>query len=59
MVLLLTSSSQSSYTGLFFNVPKCDVGLITLAGLDVTDNGFGIWNVTMLVQGAVAGASDC
>lgn len=52
-------SNCAFYTGLSFNVPKCNVGPITLAGLDVTDNGFGVWNVTMEVQGAVANASDC
>ena len=56
---LLTSLPKFFYTGLSFNVPKCDIGPITLAGLDVTDNGFGIWNVTMPVVGAVSDADDC
>jgi hypothetical protein len=56
---VLTLLSQASYTGLFFVPPKCDVGPITLAGLDVTDNGFGVWNVTMQVVGASKDADDC
>ena len=36
---------------LSYNAPKCGTGPITLAGLDVTDNGFGVWNVTFPVVG--------
>jgi len=50
---------DSFYTGLSFNAPACNVGPITLAGLDITDNGFGVWNVTMNVTGTAYNATDC
>ena len=36
---------------LSYNAPKCCTEPITLAGLSVTDNGFGVWNVTFPVAG--------
>jgi hypothetical protein len=42
---------QETYTMLSYNAPKCCTEPITLAGLSVTDNGFGVWNVTFPVAG--------
>ena len=36
---------------LSYNAPTCGYGEVMLAGLGVTDNGFGVWNQTMLVTG--------
>ena len=37
---------------LSYNAPACSPGPITLGGLSVTDNGFGVWNVTFPVTGS-------
>ena len=42
---------QESYTGLSYVAPLCGTGSITLKGLDVTDNGFGVWNYTLPIIG--------
>jgi hypothetical protein len=46
---------------LSYNAPKCGTEPITLAGLSVTDNGFGVWNVTFPVLGGLPldGDGDC
>ena len=45
------TSLQETYTMLSYNAPKCGNGMVMLAGLGVTDNGFGVWNQTMQVTG--------
>jgi hypothetical protein len=42
---------QETYTGLSYHAATCGDGSVTLAGLVVTDNGFGVWNYTMTVVG--------
>lgn len=45
---------------LSYNAPKCGTGPITLGGLSVTDNGFGVWNYTFPVTGGLAfGSAGC
>ncbi len=46
---------------LSYNAPKCGNAPITLAGLSVTDNGFGVWNFTFPVVGGLLldGDGDC
>ncbi|KAF4627142.1 hypothetical protein G7Y89_g11010 [Cudoniella acicularis] len=41
-----------TYTLLSYNAPADVVGPVTLGGLSVTDNGFGVWNYTFNVVGA-------
>ena len=36
---------------LSYNAARCGDGMVSLAGLVVTDNGFGVWNQTMQVTG--------
>jgi len=43
---------------LSYNAPKCGTTPITLGGLSVTDNGFGVWNVTFPVVGGMAIDAD-
>jgi len=43
---------NETYTMLSYNAPACSPGPITLGGLSVTDNGFGVWNVTFPVTGS-------
>jgi hypothetical protein len=52
---------QETYTMLAYNAPKCGTAPITLGGLSVTDNGFGVWNVTFPVSGGLPldGDGDC
>jgi len=51
---------NETYTMLSYNAPKCGTGPITLGGLSVTDNGFGVWNVTFPVTGGLAfGSAGC
>jgi hypothetical protein len=38
---------------LSYNAPKCGTEPITLGGLSVTDNGFGVWNFTFPVVGGL------
>jgi hypothetical protein len=45
---------QATYTMLSYHAPKCGTEPITLGGLSVTDNGFGVWNFTFPVVGGVA-----
>ena len=49
------SYEQASYTGLSYNVPICGPanGTLTIAGLGVTDNGFGVFNYTLPVTGSI------
>ncbi|MCJ1396891.1 hypothetical protein MMC11_000081 [Xylographa trunciseda] len=42
---------NETYSMLSYNAPKCGNGVVMLAGLGVTDNGFGVWNQTMQVTG--------
>jgi hypothetical protein len=46
---------------LSYNAPKCGTEPITLGGLSVTDNGFGVWNFTFPVVGGLPldGDGDC
>jgi hypothetical protein len=46
---------------LSYNAPKCGTEPITLGGLSVTDNGFGVWNFTFPVVGGIPldGDGDC
>ncbi|MCJ1406052.1 hypothetical protein MMC19_000117 [Ptychographa xylographoides] len=48
-------SCNASYTGLSYNVPICGPanGTLTIAGLGVTDNGFGVFNYTLPVTGSI------
>lgn len=47
------NTQQSTYTELFYNAPACvPGGNITLAGLSVTDMGFGVWQYTFPVTGS-------
>ncbi|KAE9373509.1 hypothetical protein N431DRAFT_465795 [Stipitochalara longipes BDJ] len=52
---------NETYTMLSYNAPKCGNAPITLGGLSVTDNGFGVWNVTFPVVGGLPldGDGDC
>ncbi|KUJ21862.1 uncharacterized protein LY89DRAFT_681239 [Mollisia scopiformis] len=43
---------NQTYTKLSYHAPKCAPGPITLGGLSVTDNGFGVWNKTFEVSGS-------
>lgn len=43
---------NQTYTQLSYNAPKCASGPITLGGLSVSDNGFGVWNQTFAVTGS-------
>lgn len=46
-------SGTPSYSQLSFNVPKCvHSGNITIAGLSVTDAGFGVWKYNFPVTGS-------
>ena len=38
---------------LSYHAPKCGTEPITLGGLSVTDNGFGVWNFTFPVTGGM------
>ncbi|MCJ1282542.1 hypothetical protein MMC26_001865 [Xylographa opegraphella] len=42
---------NETYTMLSYNAPRCGYGTVMLAGLSVTDNGFGVWNQSMEVVG--------
>lgn len=45
---------------LSYNAPQCGTGPITLAGLSVTDNGFGVWTYTFPVTGGTPlGTGSC
>jgi hypothetical protein len=47
-------SQNESYPSLFYNVPACvKSGNITMAGLSVTDGGFGVWKYTFAVTGSM------
>jgi len=48
-----TLRPQPTYTQLSYIPPKCGNAPITLGGLSVTDNGFGVWNVTFPVTGGL------
>jgi hypothetical protein len=46
-------SNNESYSALFFNVPACvQSANITLKGLSVTDNGFGVFDYSFAVVGS-------
>jgi len=50
-------SATNTYTNLFYNADPSAAGTVTLAGLSVTKNGFGVWNFTLPVQAAAGGAA--
>lgn len=49
---------QATYTMLSYHAPKCGTEPITLGGLSVTDNGFGVWNFTFPVTGGMPADKD-
>jgi hypothetical protein len=52
-------SEDATYSMLSFNVPTCvPSGNITMAGLSVTDKGFGVWKYTFLVTGSKCSSEE-
>ena len=45
--------TQETYKALSYTPPKCGNAPVTLGGLSVTDNGFGVWNYTFPVTGGL------
>jgi len=50
-------SATGTYNQLFYNAPATASGNITLSGLSVTANGFGVWTYTFKVTGGTTGAT--
>jgi hypothetical protein len=47
--MLTFGAVKPNYTNLSYIVPEDHKGPIFMAGLGVTDNGFGVWNYTLQV----------
>jgi len=53
MIQEVVVSNSATYNMLSYKVPACvPSGKLTMAGLSVTDSGFGVWNYTLPVVGS-------
>ena len=52
----MANPEQGTYSQLFYNVPADATGNLTIAGLSVTNSGFGVWSYTFAVMHAKVAA---